>query len=147
MYDLAEAAQRSGFPVDELSRLVELGIVTPNADGEFGASQLRRANLVRSLMAAGIPLDGLGAAIRSGHVSLDFLDASAFDRFSVVSGSTFAEAARRTGVPLEFLLFIREAAGGAIPSPEDRVREEEVPIVELMDTALRGGIRPGASSR
>ncbi len=70
-----------------------------------------------SLTAAGIPLDGLGEAIRSGQVSLDFLDAPAFERFSALSGDTFAEVAERTGVPVEMLLFIREAAGSVAAGP------------------------------
>ncbi len=143
-YDLAEAAERSGSTVDELSGLVELGILTPDPDGAFTPGQVRRADIVQSLTAAGIPLEGLGAAIRSGHVSLDFLDASAFDRFSTFSGETFAEAARRTNMPVDLLMFIREAAGGAIPGPDDRIREEEMPMVDLIETAARGVIRPAA---
>ena len=42
-YDPAEAAQRSGIGVDELNRLVELGILTPAADNRFTAGHLRRA--------------------------------------------------------------------------------------------------------
>jgi hypothetical protein len=34
-YDLAEAAERSGVPVDELVRLVELGILTPEAENRL----------------------------------------------------------------------------------------------------------------
>jgi DNA-binding transcriptional MerR regulator len=69
-YDLAEAAERSGIKVDELRRFVELGIVTPDGEGRFTPGALRRAGLVKALIEAGIPLDGLGAAMRSGQVSL-----------------------------------------------------------------------------
>ena len=69
-YDPAEAAQRSGIGVDELNRLVELGILTPEADHQFTAGHLRRAALVNSLAASGIPLVGLGAVIRVGPVEL-----------------------------------------------------------------------------
>ena len=47
-YDLAEAAERSGIEVDELRRLVALGIVTPDGDGRFTPGHLRRAGLVKS---------------------------------------------------------------------------------------------------
>ena len=99
-YDLAEAAERIGVSVDELGRLVELGILTPDAEDRFTPGHLRRAGLVKSLTEAGIPLEGLGAAIRSGQVSLDFLDAPAFERFSALGGVTFAQLAERTGVPV-----------------------------------------------
>jgi len=89
-YDLAEAAERSGVTAEQLARFCELGIITPDAGGRFTTGHLRKAGLVRSLVASGIPLEGLGAAIRSGMVTLDFLDAQAFDRFSALGGGTFA---------------------------------------------------------
>jgi adenylate cyclase len=92
-------------------------------------------------------LEGLGAAIRDGSVSLDFMDALAFERFSALSGRTFAQMADETGLPVELLMFIREAAGSAVPRPEDRVRDEELTLVELMDVAVGGGIRTAAIQR
>ncbi|HLO34500.1 MAG TPA: adenylate/guanylate cyclase domain-containing protein [Candidatus Deferrimicrobium sp.] len=143
-YDLVEAAQRIGVDVDELSRLVELGILTPEAEDRFTAGDLRRAGLVTSLTAAGIPLEGLGAAIRSGQVSLDFLDAPAFERFSALSGVTFAEMAQRTGVPVPLLMTIREAAGSIAPVPDDRIRDEELPYVAMIEAEIQAGFRPTA---
>jgi adenylate cyclase len=143
-YDLAEAAQRIGVGEDELSRLVELGILTPVDGNRFTPSHLRRAGLVQSLVASGIPLDGLGAAIRTGQASLDFLDAPAYERFSALSGATFAQLAERTGVPIELLLFIREAAGSMAPGPDDRVRDEELPYVELIEAGVEAGLRQAA---
>lgn len=115
-YELAEAAQRAGISREELGRLVELGIIAPDAEGRLTAGHVRRVGLVKSLMAAGIPLDGLGAAIRGGQVSLDFLDAPVFERFSAFSGVTFAQLGERAGVPVELLTLVREAAR-ACPVP------------------------------
>ena len=67
-YGIAEAAERAGSSVEELGRLVELGILKPDAEGRFTTGDVRRAGLVDSLAAAGIPLDGLGAAMQSGQV-------------------------------------------------------------------------------
>ena len=146
-YEIAEAADRAGISVEQLNRLVELGIVTPGAGNRFTPGDLRRAGLVMSLMGAGIPLDGLGAAIRGGQVSLGFLDAPAFERFSALSGVTFAETADRTGVPVDLLMFIREAAGYAAPRPDDRIRDEELPYVEMMEGEIKAGFRPSAIQR
>ena len=143
-YDQAEAAERCGLSIAELDRLVASGILRPDGDGRFTSGHLRRAGLVSSLTAAGIPLDGLGAAIRSRRISLDFLDAPAFQRFSVRSGATFREVAERTGVPIELLLLVREAAGSAAPEPRDRIRDEELPYAELLETDLDAGLRPAA---
>ncbi len=143
-YDLAEAAQRIGVSTEQLSQYGELGILSPDADGRFTPGHLRRAGLVKALAASGIPLEGLGEAIRSGQLWLGFLDAPAFERFSALGGETFAQLAERTGVPIELLLFIREAAGSAAPGPDDRVRDEELPYVDLIETQFRAGFRPAA---
>ena len=142
-YDPAEAAQRSGIGV-ELNRSVELGILTPAADSRFTPGHLRRAALVKSLAASGIPLEGLGAVIRDGKVSLDFLDAPAFERFSALSGVTFDQLAERTGVPVELLMRIREATGSVAPQPDDRVRDEELACAEMLEAQVRAGFREAA---
>ena len=97
-----------------------------------------------SLTAAGIPLEGLGAAIRSGQVSLDFLDAPAFERFSALSGVTFAQMAERTGVSVQLLMFIREASGSVAPRPDDRMRDDELPYAEWIEMAVEARFRPAA---
>ena len=142
-FDVTEAAERAGISVDELRRFVELGIIAPER-GEFTSGHLRKIGVVNALTGAGIPVDGLGAAIRQGRVTLDFLDAPAFERFSAASGTTFAEMAARTGVPIDQLLFIREAAGSNTPHPSDRILEEELPFAALIELAVSGGLRPAA---
>ena len=141
-YDLAEAAQRAGTDPESMGRLVELGIVRPDGDGRYGPGDVRRVGLVQSLVAAGISLDGLAAAIRNGQVSLAFLDAPAFERFSALSELTFAQAAERTGVPIDLLMLIREAAGLPAPSPDDPVRDEELRYVDVIEAAIAGGFDP-----
>jgi adenylate cyclase len=140
-YEAADAARRADVSEVELGRLVALGIVSPGAAGRFTSGDVRRVTLVSSLVTAGIPLDGLGAAIRSGHVSLAFLDAPAFERFSAFTNVTFAEQARLSGVSVELLMQIREAAGFPSPLPDDRIREEEMPYAELLETATAAGFR------
>jgi adenylate cyclase len=143
-FDRAEAAERSGYTAEEFAGLVELGILAPDDAGRFGPGQLRRAGMVRSLIATGIPLEGLAAAIRTGDVSLDFLDAPAYDRFSVLSGATFTDVAERIGAPVEQLMLVREASGSMAPAPDDRVRDEELAIADLLEIALSADFRPAA---
>jgi len=123
---------------------VALGIVTPDADGRFSAGHLRRVGLVRSLTVAGIQLEGLAAAIRDGSVSLDFLEAPAFDRFSALSGETFAETAERIGASVEQLMLVREATGSMPPEPGDRIRDAELVYADLIEVAVAGGFRRAA---
>jgi adenylate cyclase len=143
-FNLGEAAARGGVSADELRQLVALGIVTPGPDDRFRSGDVRRISMAQSIVAAGIPLDGLGAAIRSGKVSLDFLDAPAFERFSALSGVSFAQFAERAEVPVELLMLIREAAGSPPPLPEDSIRDEELPYAEFIEAQVKAGFRPAA---
>jgi len=143
-FDCEETAERSGFSVAELDRLVDLGVLAPDAAVEFGPGQLRRAGLIRSLLAAGIQVEDLGAAVRSRKVSFDFLDAPAFDRFSASSGATFAAVAKQAGIPLDELLFVREAAGSMAPRPDDRIRDEELVYADLIALATQVGFPSSA---
>ena len=52
--------------------------------------------------------------------------------------------AERTGVPVEELLFVREAAGSAPPAPDDRMRDEELPYADMLEASVRFGFRPAA---
>jgi adenylate cyclase len=143
-FDLDEAAARAGLPPSELSRLVELGVITPLPTGRFAAGHLRRASMVRSLVASGISLEGLAAAIERGAVSLAFLDAPAFERFSALGGATFQEIADDRGIPVHMLLAVREAAGSPAASPADRIREDELVYADLIKLAIGGGLREPA---
>ncbi len=140
-FDLADAAGRAGMSLDGLNRLVELGIVSPDEGGRFSAGDVRRAGMVGSFANAGIPLDGLADAIRRGHVSLAFLDAPAYERFSAFSDVTFAQFAERANVPVDVLMLIREASGSPTPRPDDLLREEELPQAKLIELAMNAGFR------
>ena len=144
-HEIADAAVRAGVSVDELRRLVELGILRLDAEGRLTSGDVRRVAMVGSLTAAGIPLDGLGAAVRNGKVSLDFLDEPAYERFSALSGVTFAEFGERTGIPVPLLMLIREAAGSPPPRPDDLIRDDELPYATFIEAQVRAGFDPAAS--
>jgi adenylate cyclase len=146
-YSRTEAAERAGIGVDDLTSLVELGLVRPGAGDRFTAGDVRRAELAIGLKRAGISLDGLAAAIGQGTLSLDFLDAPVYDRFSALGDVTFQQLSDRTGVPIHLLLLIREAAGSAVPSPEDRMRDEELVIADFIGAQVQAGFRPLAIER
>ena len=146
-YSLPEAAQRAGTSVEELSRLVELGIISLGLGDRLNRGDLRRVGLVHSLVRAGIPIDGLGGAIRSGAISLDFLDQPAYERFSALSDVTFAQYAERTGAPLHLLMSIREAAGSATPVPDDYLRDEEMVYAEFIAAQSAAGLREAGTER
>jgi adenylate cyclase len=141
-YTRQEVAQRAGVDPDYVDRLVELGILTPAAGDAFSPGDLRRARWVQSLERAGLPLEGMAAAVRDGALSFSFLDVTAFDRFAGLSGTTFHQLSAKTGIPLELLMVVREAFGFAEPDPEDTVREDELSVVPAIGLQLAKGFRP-----
>ena len=141
-YTRQEVAQRAGVDPDYIDRLVELGILTPDAADAFSPGDVLRARWLQSLEGAGVPLEGLAAAVRDGALSFAYLDATAYDPFAGLSGTTFQQLSASTGIPLELLMVVREAVGFAEPGPEDHVRENELSVLPAIQLQLAKGFRP-----
>jgi adenylate cyclase len=146
-YPRTEAAERAGVEPAYLDRLIELGIVRPEEPDGFSPGDVRRVLLAKSLEDAGIPLDAVADAMRRGALSLTFLDAASYERFAALATETFQEVSDRTGIPLEILTVIREAIGMAQPSPDDRLRDDEMAIVPFIEIQLAAGFRAPAIER
>ena len=145
-YSREEAAGSAGVEPGYLDRLVELGIIVPEG-GRFSAGDVRRAMMTRTVEDAGIPVDSMASEIRRGAISLDFLDAEAYERFASLAPETFREVSQRTGIPLELLTVIREAIGLAEPSPDERLRADEMDVVRFLQLQVGEGFRPAAIER
>lgn len=141
-YSRTEVAERAGVEAAYVDHLAQLTILTPDERDRFSPGDVRRVLMVRALEGAGIPLEELGAAITRGELSLAFMDTASYEKFSALSGETFAELSARTGVPLQLLMVIREAIGSAQPSADDRIREDELAIVPFIELQLQHGFRP-----
>jgi adenylate cyclase len=146
-YSRTEAAERAGVEPGFVARLVELGILAPRDTDRFSSGDVRRVLMARSFEDAGVPLDGVGAAIGSGALSLDFLDAASYERFAALGTETFREVSDRAGIPLELLTVVRESIGLAQPSPDDRMRQDELAVVPFIELQLAEGFRPVAIER
>ena len=146
-YSRENAAERVGVEPYYLVRLVDLGILAPEEPDRFSPGDVRRVLMAESLEDAGIPLDAVAAAIRRGALSLAFLDAPSYERFAALAADTFRQVSDRTGIPLELLMVVREAIGMAQPSPDDRLREDEMAIVPFIELQLAEGFRVAAIER
>jgi adenylate cyclase len=137
-----ELARRAGVEPDYVDRLTAIGILRSDKGEGHLAADARKVRWVHGLELAGVPLDGMGAAVRSGALSFSFLEANAFDRFGGLSPTTFRQLSERTGIPLELLTVVREALGFAEPRPDDAVRENELSVVPVIELQLSVGFRP-----
>jgi adenylate cyclase len=130
-----------------VDRLVELGVISPATDSGYSASDVRRVRIVQALEQAGLPLDSLGTAFRTGILSLDFVDQADYKRFAALSDVTFRAASERSGVPVELLLVIREATSSTPASADDLMREDELKVVPLVELQVREHVRHGVIER
>jgi adenylate cyclase len=146
-YTRAEAAEKAGLSEEEFGRLVELGIVRAEAGDRYTSGNVRKAVIVQGLEAGGLPLEGIGQAIRDGVFSLDFVEEPAYERFTALSSETFEDVSRRTGIPVELLMVIREAGGGAQPLPTDRMRDGELEVVPYLEIQVREGFAAAPTER
>jgi adenylate cyclase len=78
---------------------------------------------------------------------MDFFDAAGYERFAGLAEETFQQVSDRTGIPLELLTVIREAIGMAQPSPDEKLREDEMVIVPFLEIQVSEGFRPAAIER
>ena len=146
-YSREIAAERAGVEPSYLVRLVDLGILAPEDPDRFSPGDVRRVLMAKSLEGAGMPLEGVAAGIQSGALSLSFLDAASYERFAALGSETFRQVSDRTGIPLELLMVVREAIGMAQPSPDDRLRDDEMAIVPFIELQLAEGFRTPAIER
>ena len=142
----SEVAERAGVSPDEIDELIGVGILSPGPGDELTETDAKRATIIRTMIEAGLPLDGLAAAFKAGTLTLAFIDTAAYGRFATYSRETFAEASTRTGVPIELVLSVRETIGAAPPTPSDRLRQDELPILDWVALQHANGFRPAATA-
>jgi DNA-binding transcriptional MerR regulator len=142
-----ELAVRAGVHPEWVTRLVGLGILKPAVDGSFSVGDVRRARLIDGLERAGLPLEAMAEVLVGGELSLASFDLPLYQRFSLLTETTFQQASAEHGVPLELLMVVREAVGYAQPGAEDLVREDELRVVPLIKLQLSKGFRPAVIER
>ena len=138
-FSRAEAADRAGLEAAYLDHLIGLGLITPDSDDRLVKTDVRKAQMLRTLADAGIQPEHVAEGLRSAGLSLAFLESPVYERFATLGDETFRELSERTGLPLELLMLIREAAGGAVPAPEDRIRQDEAQVIQYIQVHLAMG--------
>jgi adenylate cyclase len=103
-------------------------------------TDVRKVRLASACQQAGLPMDGIAAAIRAGRLSFAFLEAAPYRRWAVRKGRTYRQVSQQTGVPLELLDRALEAIGFARMAPDEPMREDELEIVPLLQRGLSSGI-------
>jgi adenylate cyclase len=136
----AGLADLAGVTEAEVQRLVDLGVlVARDRAGPFEAADAQKVRLAAACEQAGLPMDGIAAAIRAGRLSFTFMEAAPYRRWAVRSARTYRQVSQETGVPLELLGSFLEAIGFARMAPDELIREDELEIVPLLQLGLSSG--------
>jgi adenylate cyclase len=134
-FGAAELAGRARVAPELVGRLVELGILPPGGgERPFGPGDVRRVRLVDACERAGLSLEGIGAAIAEGRLSLAFLDLVSIAG-RALTDTTYAQLSGEAALPMALVQRIHEASGLGRPQPEDPVHPLDR---DLLGTARLG---------
>jgi adenylate cyclase len=137
----AGLAALAGVTEAEVARMTDLGVlVERNGPAPFWVGDLPKIRLALACERAGLPMGGIAAAVRAGRLSFAFLEEVPYHRFGVPSDRTYRQVSQDTGISLEMLRESLEAMGFTWTSPDDRVRDDELEVVPLVDQAVSSGI-------
>jgi adenylate cyclase len=117
----AELAARARVAPELVGRLVGLGILRPG-DGEapYGLGDVRRVRLADACEQAGLALEGIGAAIAEGRLSLAFLDLVRLAG-QPLTGTTYAQLCDQEQLAMGLVQRVHEASGLGRPRPDDPI--------------------------
>jgi adenylate cyclase len=137
----AGLADLAGATEAEVQRLVALGVLAAREGaGPFLATDVQKVRLAVACEQAGLPMEGIAAAIRAGRLSFAFLEGSPFRRWAVRSGRTYRQVSQETGIGLDTLVAVLESMGFARVGPDEPMREDELAVVPLLRHGLASGI-------
>jgi adenylate cyclase len=132
-----EVASRAAVDIAYVRRLAELGALEGQGDG-YGEGDVHRVALLHAWEAAGLAPASILAAVRQGELSFSFLETPGWSlpRRPEV---TYRELSEHQGVPLSLVLGLHEAIGFHPPDVDERVRQDELVMVELARMFLEAG--------
>src|SRR4051794_38936325 len=96
---VADVAERAGVPESFVWQLADAGAFERSLD-DLDEGSVRRAMLLAVCVDAGLPMEAIGAAIASGHLTLQALDRPYYRRWGQRLDITWDQLAAQTGVPL-----------------------------------------------
>jgi adenylate cyclase len=136
----AGLADLAGVTEAEVQRLVQLGVLLArDGTSPFLETDVQKIRLATACEQAGLPMNGIAAAIRAGRLSFGFLEAAPYRRWAVRSTRTYQQVSQETGVPLELLGSALESIGFARMAPDEPMREDELEVVPLLQLGLSSG--------
>lgn len=125
---LGELARGAGASVENVKRLVELGLVQPASPDWFPQTAIEHIRLAMAIEESGIPLAEVGEAVTSGRLSLAIVDRM-FPEPVALTSETVGELAARIGLDEHEVRRLYVAFGLAQPQEGGRVRSDDAHLI------------------
>jgi adenylate cyclase len=136
-----EVAERAGTTPEHIALLAKVGILEPEDDGTYPRRDVLRARFVLGLDALGIDANAVADALASGDLTLGYVEIGG--RRPPRSNRTFAELSDEIDIPFAMLERIYVAFGLPRPTPDEYVREEDLPLMRFIPVLVGAGLSEG----
>ena len=136
-----EVAERAGTTPEDIALLAKVGILEPGDDGTYPRRDVLRARFVLGLDALGIDANAVADALASGDLTLGYVEIGG--RRPPRSNQTFAELSDAIDIPFAMLERIYVAFGLPRPTPDEYVREEDLPLMRFIPVLVGAGLSEG----
>jgi adenylate cyclase len=136
-----EVAERAGTTSEHIALLAKVGILEPEDDGTYPRRDVLRARFVLGLDAMGIDANAVADALASGDLTLGYVEIGG--RRPPRSNRTFAELSDEIDIPFVTLERIYVAFGLPRPTPDEFVREEDLPLLKFIPVLVGAGLSEG----
>ena len=136
-----EVAERAGTTSEHIALLAKVGILEPEDDGTYQRRDVLRARFVLGLDAMGIDANAVADALASGDLTLGYVEIGG--RRPPRSDRTFAQLSDEIDIPFVTLERIYVAFGLPRPTPEEYVREEDLPLMRFIPVLVGAGLSEG----
>jgi adenylate cyclase len=136
-----EVAERAGTTSEHIALLAKVGILEPEDDRTYPRRDVLRARFVLGLDAMGIDANAVADALDSGDLTLGYVEIGG--RRPPRSDRTFAELSNELDIPFVTLERIYVAFGLPRPTPDEFVREEDLPLMKFIPVLVGAGLSEG----
>src|SRR5262245_53234066 len=126
---LAQVAEQAEVEPRFVERLVAAGAIEPEGAGGYSETDVRRVRLLHAWDDAGLPAERVMELVRSGDLSVAWLDTPAVTRAGR-RAETLEELCEETGTEVAQVQALYEALGFAPPAATEHIREGDRELVE-----------------
>jgi class 3 adenylate cyclase len=126
---IEDVAGRAGVDVAYVRRLIDLGVVGPEADG-YREQDAHVTALLHMWEEAGLTAESILTAAEAGELSLDFLESPGWELPPRLD-RTYRQLAEERSMPVDLLLSLHGSMGFVPPAADELAKPDDAVIADL----------------